>query len=197
MSIGQGNLGKIDSSGRYHPQPRQRAQDFGVSRASVFSSGDSPSGIGISMSRITVNWQALGVVELPLLALLLLVFAISVLVSPDFVMRASGAELPLLYVCPFFALTGIPCLFCGMTRSFMAMGNLELSQSFTFHPLGPALFVLLAGLAAALMVSVVTRQRIRLLISPALRRNLIAGGSFLLLAAWLLKVVIWRETGLI
>ncbi|MHB9112671.1 MAG: DUF2752 domain-containing protein [Thermoleophilia bacterium] len=168
MACGSDNLGKIDFRGRYR-----------------------------HFSHESVSWQQLAVVELPLLALLFLVFSISALVSPDFELRASGVSVPLLYTCPFFALTGIPCLFCGMTRSFLAMGGLDVGQSLSYHPLGPALFILFAGLAVALAVSVVSRRRIRVSIGSALRRRLVTGGAALLLAAWLVKVVIWRQTGLI
>lgn len=158
--------------------------------------GQNP-GQGLGISRTIVTWPALAVVELPLLALLLLVLFISAMVSPDFELRASGASVPLLYTCPFFALTGIPCLFCGMTRSFLAMGGFDVGQSFSYHPLGPVLFFLSAGLAVALTVSVVTRNRIHVTIGPVLRRRLVTGGVVLLLGAWLIKVIVWRKTGLI
>lgn len=198
MACGRDNLGKIDFSGRYRPVPRLHTPGRTVTRSGYLSSDRSQdSGSSVGLSTVSVTWQSLSVVELPLMALLFLVFSISALVNPDFGLRASGATLPLLYTCPFFALTGIPCLLCGMTRSFLAMGSLDVSQAFNYHPLGPALFILLAGLAVALTVSVATRNRIRVSISPALRRRLVTGGAVLLLVAWLLKVVIWRQTGLI
>lgn len=197
MEYGQEHLGETDYCGTYRPEPRPLAAGRMVTRADHprDRSQQSVSDIRLAIDRAT--WQSLAVVEAPLLALLFIVFCISVLVTPDFQLRASGTTLPVLYACPFFALTGIPCLFCGMTRSFLAMGSLDVNQSFSFHPLGPALFILLAGLAVALTVSMANRKRIHVSISPALRRHLIAGGAVLLLAAWLLKIVIWRQTGLI
>jgi len=151
----------------------------------------------VSFSFRRVSWEQLSVVEAPMLAFLLIVFAIAALVTPEFELKASGVSIPILYFCPFFAATGIPCLFCGMTRSFLAMGSLDLGGAFSFHPLGPALFVSLVCLAMALIVSLVMRRRIRISVSRALRRRLIAGGTLLLLSTWVLKLVIWRNTGLI
>lgn len=66
------------------------------------------------------------------------VFAASALWRPS--------ELPGLVLCPFRALTGLPCPGCGMTRAFCALGHGELSQAFGFNALGPFVF------AAALLV---------------------------------------------
>ena len=43
--------------------------------------------------------------------------------------------------CPFYALTGHPCPFCGGTRSYAAMWRGDLGAAFRYHPLGPFLFV--------------------------------------------------------
>jgi len=42
--------------------------------------------------------------------------------------------------CPFFALTGHPCPFCGGTRSFAYMWRGDLADAVRLYPLGPALF---------------------------------------------------------
>ena len=86
------------------------------------------------------SWRKLVVLEVPLLALLALVFIISAVVTPGFELRSSGIDVPWLYSCPLLALTGVPCLLCGMTRSFLAMGGLDLCQSFILHPLGQFMF---------------------------------------------------------
>lgn len=196
MACGQ-NFGKIDFGYGYRPEPRLRVAGSRMGNGSSLPDDPGNSARGISLSLKSVNLQSLAVVELPLLALLFLVFSISALVNPDFELRASGVSVPLLYACPFFALTGIPCLFCGMTRSFLAMGGLDVGQSLSFHPLGPSLFILLAVLALAVAASVVARKRIHLSIGQTLRRRLVSGGAVLLLVAWLFKVIIWRQTGLI
>jgi len=42
--------------------------------------------------------------------------------------------------CPFFALTGHPCPFCGGTRSFAYMWRGDLADAVRLYPFGPALF---------------------------------------------------------
>ena len=43
-------------------------------------------------------------------------------------------------LCPFRRLTGLPCMGCGMTRSFCALAKGEVGRSIAFHPLGPIFF---------------------------------------------------------
>jgi hypothetical protein len=52
--------------------------------------------------------------------------------------------------CPFRALTGINCAFCGMTRATLAMGRGDWSAAFVLHPLAPLV------LAFVLVLLVVT-----------------------------------------
>lgn len=66
------------------------------------------------------------------------VFAVSALWSP--------AELPGVVLCPFRAVTGLPCPGCGMTRAFCALGHGDLSGAFGYNVLAPFVF------AAALLV---------------------------------------------
>ncbi|MHB8159702.1 MAG: DUF2752 domain-containing protein [Thermoleophilia bacterium] len=182
MACNPNNIGRInlDRLGRVIPP----AQDRQMEKNSRFSFHQ-------------VSWRNLARVELPMLALLTLMFAVSALVSPDFELKLTGWSLSPLYTCPFFFLTGVPCLLCGMTRSFLAMGSLDAGQAFIFHPLGPIIFVLLAGLAVFLVASVASRRRISFSISPELRRQLIVWGTLVVLAAWVVKIIVWNKTGLI
>ena len=74
------------------------------------------------------------------------------------------AHLPAL--CPFHALTGLPCPLCGLTRSIVCCAHGHLAQSFAFHPLGPLAFcacfpLMIIGLLAA----------VRPELAPPLRAN--------------------------
>ncbi|MFA5271706.1 MAG: DUF2752 domain-containing protein [Candidatus Omnitrophota bacterium] len=42
---------------------------------------------------------------------------------------------PKIQLCFFHSITGIPCPFCGMTRAFLAIGQLNFVKAFGFHPL--------------------------------------------------------------
>lgn len=53
---------------------------------------------------------------------------------------AAGVDGPVL--CPFRLVTGLPCPFCGMTRSLLALGRGDVAASVALHPLGPMIAVL-------------------------------------------------------
>ena len=44
-------------------------------------------------------------------------------------------------ICPFRNATGLPCLACGLTRSFCAIAKGHVERGFEFHTLGPVLFL--------------------------------------------------------
>lgn len=46
-------------------------------------------------------------------------------------------------LCIFRNITGIACPGCGMTRSMIAAGHLHFKDAIEFHPLGPAVLLLL------------------------------------------------------
>ena len=84
-----------------------------------------------------------------------------------------------------------------MTRSFLALGGLDIRQAFIFHPLGPVLYASLIVLSAVLLASLATGRRLGVSVTRPFRRQLIAWGSFIVVAAWVAKIVIWRQTGLL
>jgi hypothetical protein len=65
----------------------------------------------------------------------LAVVAAALLLSP--VSRPAG------WPCQFRALTGLPCLTCGLTRSVIRMAHLQPARALEMHPLGLLLFPLL------------------------------------------------------
>ncbi|MHB8859688.1 MAG: DUF2752 domain-containing protein [Thermoleophilia bacterium] len=172
------------------------------SRSPEAAAGARRAGASSAAGAISVSWGPVprreqAVFELPVLGLLLLVFSVSILLTPDLQIRGTSLSVPLAYGCPLFTLTGIPCLLCGMTRSFLAMGGLDLGGAFTFHPLGPMVFIALAGLAAAISWSLARGRRIKISIDRQTRGRLITTGALVLLIAWAVKLIVWRRTGLI
>ena len=61
-------------------------------------------------------------------------------------------------MCPFRLATGLPCPFCGMTRSLFAVGDGRLGDAFALAPLGP-LLPLLALLAGVVAIRAIVRRR--------------------------------------
>jgi len=62
------------------------------------------------------------------------VFAVSALWSPT--------ELPGFVLCPFRALTGLPCPGCGMTRAFCALSSGRFDEALSWNRGAPALYTL-------------------------------------------------------
>jgi hypothetical protein len=57
--------------------------------------------------------------------------------------------------CWFRTAFQIDCPYCGMTRSFVALGHGDLAAAFRFHPAGPLLFAAMAvGLVALVLVAI-------------------------------------------
>lgn len=60
------------------------------------------------------------------------------------VLPREGIGLPL---CQFKVVTQLPCLGCGLTRSFIGMAHLRFSEAVFYHPFGAALFPLVLLIA--------------------------------------------------
>jgi hypothetical protein len=70
------------------------------------------------------------------LAGLTLVYLISIFYTPE---ARAGTEY--FTICGFKNLTGLPCPGCGLTNSFCSLGKGDLSTAFSYHLLGPPLFL--------------------------------------------------------
>jgi hypothetical protein len=64
-------------------------------------------------------------------------------------------------LCPFRLVTGIPCPFCGLTRSVFAAGQGLWTVSLEHHVLGPLVLVLAAVLLPLSVNAVVRRKPLR------------------------------------
>jgi len=81
-------------------------------------------------------------------------------------------------LCPFRLATGLPCPFCGMTRSLFAVGQGRLAASIDFSPIGP-LLPLAAVLAGGWILAARTRAG-----PPRVPGFLLAVGTLLLALSW-------------
>lgn len=155
-----------------------------------------PARIAIGWKR--TSWKSLLGLEAPLLTLFLSVLTFSVLVTPENLTRYTAVDVGYssLVTCPLLALTGVPCLFCGMTRSFTAMGSLDVGQAVTFHPLGPALFIITILVAAGLVFSLASRRRLVVDLSPSVWITAALSTAAVVALAWPVKLYLWQEAGL-
>jgi len=74
----------------------------------------------------------------------LVVVVLAFVLPPD---RGFGVPL-----CQFRNVTNLPCLGCGLTRSYIAFARLDPARSAFYHPLGLLLFPVTVGIAALLPV---------------------------------------------
>ena len=83
-----------------------------------------------------------------------------------------------LTLCPFRLATGLPCPFCGLTHSLLALGQGEIDASVRASPVGP-LVALLAAISGWAVIA--TAGRGRPLRWP---RPLLAFGTTVLALSW-------------
>ena len=99
----------------------------------------------------------------------------------------AGAMMP---GCLFHRITGLPCLLCGMTRSFVASAHGHVGEAFRLHLLGPPLFLCVAVVTVLLVLERVLSRRI--LPRPRTRawERLGWGMLGLLTAAWVARMAL-------
>ncbi|NPV58185.1 MAG: DUF2752 domain-containing protein [Actinobacteria bacterium] len=93
--------------------------------------------------------------------------------------------------CLFHRLTGLPCLFCGMTRSFAATAGGRWEEAFRMHLLGPPLFVLVAALTALLLMEKALTRRLLPRPGKAFLKGAAWGFLVLLVMAWVLRLALF------
>ena len=90
------------------------------------------------MSNLTQNTQAQKRADRgTLFAVLSAILAASVLLPLP---GADGRIGHLPSVCPFYALTGLPCPGCGLTRAFVCLGHGQVLSALHWHPLAVLLY---------------------------------------------------------
>jgi hypothetical protein len=85
-------------------------------------------------------------------------------------------------VCPFRLALGVPCPFCGLTHSLLAVGHGDFSLAFAHHPLG-----LLVPLAAIWLLVAVVRA-VRAGLTLRWRRPALVVTALLLAASWIVQL---------
>ncbi|GAA4688149.1 DUF2752 domain-containing protein [Nocardioides nanhaiensis] len=61
-------------------------------------------------------------------------------------------------LCPFRAVTGLPCPGCGLTRSWVQLVHGDPAASFAAHPFGAVLMALVLALAAVVLLAAMRRR---------------------------------------
>ncbi|MFH0908718.1 MAG: DUF2752 domain-containing protein [bacterium] len=96
-------------------------------------------------------------------------------------------------VCGFKRLTGYPCPFCGMTRSFTAMGHGEWAAAVQESPAGAIFYLATIGVLLASVTRLLRpakadglRDQSR---ARAVRWGVLVAGTLILLASWIYRLV--------
>ena len=92
--------------------------------------------------------------------------------------------------CIFHQVTGLPCPFCGGTRSFAAMAHGNVVGAAHVFPIGPLLFVALVAAVVYCTWAVVTGRRVHLRMDRRLVQVLTAVAVLMLTASWASKLFI-------
>jgi hypothetical protein len=92
--------------------------------------------------------------------------------------------------CPFLAITGHPCPFCGGTRSFAFMWDGRVSSAAMLYPLGPLLFVGTALAIPLLAAAVLADRDLTVRLPDRLRRPLLGCAAGVLVVSWALKLTV-------
>jgi len=125
--------------------------------------------------------------EGPLLAIYAGVLTVS-FVLPALRSRHAWVNIP----CIFYTLTHVPCLLCGMTRSFVFTAHGNFSAAFNMHLLGPALFFSVALCGVYMATSLVSGYRLRWTLAPGARRAVFWSVLVVFIVCWIIKLVFMR-----
>ncbi|HEY8739439.1 MAG TPA: DUF2752 domain-containing protein [Candidatus Dormibacteraeota bacterium] len=92
--------------------------------------------------------------------------------------------------CLFYQVTGIPCPFCGGTRSFAAIAHGNLGAAAHVFPIGPLMFAALVVAVVYCCWVLVSGRKVQVVLDDRLRRGLILAAGALLLVNWASKIFI-------
>ena len=86
-------------------------------------------------------------------------------------------------LCPFRIATGLPCPFCGLTRSLFAAGQGRFALSVELSPLGLVALPLAALLLVVTVVALVRRRGVRW------PRAVLPAGGALVVSSWVVQLM--------
>ena len=124
-----------------------------------------------------------------LLALALFVIGMSFAI-PLLESRGAWVSIP----CVFNKVTHLPCLICGLTRSFIMTAHGNLGDAFTYHLLGPVLFAVTFAIAIYLAFALITGKRFRYTLSKRASRVAFSSAFTVFLICWALKLAYMKVT---
>ncbi len=90
-------------------------------------------------------------------------------------------------VCYFKSLTGYSCPTCGLSRSFHAVTHFQLKDAFTFHIMGPVLYLTFLFFFFKFTFESVSGEELRIKLKPILKRALIISFVFIWSGFWLVR----------
>ena len=92
--------------------------------------------------------------------------------------------------CPFLAITGHPCPFCGGTRSFAYVWDGKFTNAVMLYPLGPLLFVGTTLAIPLLAVALLADRDLTVRMPEGVRRPLLGCAAGVLVVSWALKLAV-------
>jgi Protein of unknown function (DUF2752) len=84
--------------------------------------------------------------------------------------------------CSFKNITGHNCPTCGLSRSFYACANLNFSEAFAYHLLGPVFYFSIIIMFLKSTTEIITNNKIQLATHPAIAKIFLT----VLLLTWLI-----------
>jgi hypothetical protein len=89
------------------------------------------------------------------------------------------------YICPFKAITGLPCLTCGTTRAMLALAQLNISHAIKMNPLiCLSVFMILAWGLYEFIQKIFRTRYLTVRVTPCEHKMIIIGIIIAITANW-------------